>query len=789
MERLFLQFFKLILIIEVYMVEEKLLKLSLSDNEVNERVEQGLVNTNSDAKSKSIKRIFFDNLFTFFNLLNVIFAVMLIMVGAFRDMLFLIVIVTNVVIGIVQEIRSKRAVDRLSIVVSSSVEALRNGRLVEIDAEQIVRDDVIVLKSGAQIPCDCEIIEGFCYANESLLTGESDLIEKNPGDRLLSGSFVTSGEVYVKVKNVGKDSYAAKIQQEAKVNKKVNSEIMITLNRIITYCSIALFPVGVALFVNQRFFNDVSFNDAVPAVVAALIGMIPEGLVLLTSTVLAVSVIRLSTKNVLVQQLFCIETLARVDVLCLDKTGTITTGDLEVEKIIVLNDDVSAEVALKSLCACAFDKNSTLNAIDRYVNGDLIKAKEVIPFTSEKKWSGAALADGRSYVLGAAELMFDNSYKELFGEISKIDDTFRVVTLAYSDEEFTSKEVLPEKLVPLALVVIRDKIRENASDTIQYFIGQGVQLKVISGDNSKTVGKIASFVGVPNAEVAVDATTLDTDEKLIEAAEKYSVFGRVTPQQKKKLVKILKNNGHTVAMTGDGVNDVLALKESDCSIAVASGSDAAKNISQLILTDDDFRHMPEVVAEGRRSINNIQRSASLFIVKTIYAAVLALAFIFISYNYPFKPIQMSFLDAFLIGIPSFVLALQPNHNRVKGNFMKNVFMRAWPGSVMVLFNIFTLLFFRGNMSHDQFSTMAAILTALVGVMTVIRLSLPMNALRFALVIFIVTCLTVGIIFFGWFFRFAPLGCFELYLLLILSGITVILYNVIYNVSKRLNKDY
>ena len=771
------------------MVDEKLLKLSLSDLEVKERVEQGLVNINADAKSKSVKRIVFDNVVTFFNMLNLLFAVLLVLVGSYRDMLFMGVVVTNTIIGIVQEIRSKKAVDKLSIVVSSSVDALRNGELVRIDAEEIVRDDLIILKSGMQIPCDCEIVEGFCYANESLLTGESDLIEKNPGDSLLSGSFVTSGEVYVKVKSVGVDSYAAKIQQEAKVNKKVNSEIMRTLNKIITYCSIALFPIGIALYVNQHFINHMSVKESVTGIVAALIGMIPEGLILLTSTVLAVAVIRLSRKNVLVQQLFCIETLARVDVLCLDKTGTITTGDLEVEEIIELDKSVDNNMVLKSLAECAFDRNSTLSAIDSYVNCDYIKATEVIPFASEKKWSGAMLENGRSYVLGAAEFIYkDNSNKELFDKINSIDRTFRVVTLSYSDSEFKNKDTLPESLKPSALVIIKDKIRDNADETIRYFTEQGVQLKVISGDNNKTVEQIATVVGVPNASASVDATTLDTDEKVREAVEKYAVFGRVTPQQKKKFVCCLKENGHTVAMTGDGVNDVLALKEADCSIAVASGSDAAKNIAQLVLTDNDFCHMPEVVAEGRRSINNIQRSASLFIVKTIYAIILAVAFIFINYSYPYKPLQMSFLNAFIIGIPSFVLALQPNHNRIKGKFLKNIFMRAWPGSFMVLLNIFTLLCFKDRFTHAEFSTMVVILTALVGVLTVIRQSLPLNPLRISLIVFIVTCLSVGILCFGWFLRLVPLCCFDLILLLILAAITVILYNVIYNISQMFNKD-
>lgn len=771
------------------MIDERVLKLSLSESEVSERVEKGLVNFNAETKSKSIKRIVFDNSVTLFNILNLFFMVLLILVGSYRDMLFMGVVASNTIIGIVQEIRSKRAVDKLSIVVTSSINVVRSGNIKSIHSDEIVLDDVIILNSGMQIPCDCEVISGFCYANESLLTGESDLIEKELGDKLLSGSFVSSGEVYAKVKSVGADNYAAKIQSEAKTHKKVNSEIMRTLNTIIKYCTIALFPVGIALFINQYYFNGVNIKDTVTSVVAALIGMIPEGLILLTSTVLAVAVIRLSRKKVLVQQLFCIETLARVDVLCLDKTGTITTGDLEVVDIIPIDfDKHEAEVILKSLACNSLDKNSTIKAIDEYINCDYYKALEVIPFVSEKKWSGALLENKKSYVLGAAEFIFDNSKKELFELIDSIDKTYRVVTLAQSENGFESKSGLPDGLTPIALVVIKDQIRDNASDTIKYFTEQGVELKIISGDNNRTVERVASSAAVPNAENSVDTTTLDTDERLAEAAEKYTVFGRVTPQQKRKLVRALKNNNHTVAMTGDGVNDVLALKESDCSIAVSSGSDAAKNVAQLVLVDNDFAHLPEVVAEGRRSINNIQRSASLFIVKTIYSIILALTFIFINVNFPFKPIQLSFTNAFLIGIPSFVLALQPNHNRIKGRFLKNIIVRAWPGSFMVVANIFTLLFFTSKMSYDEFSTMSVILTALVGIMMVIRLSIPINALRGALIVFIITCLSIGILFFGWFFKFTPLSQYCLILLLIMSAVTIVLYNVIYTLSVKLLKD-
>ncbi len=768
------------------MLEEKIISQSLSTDEVNERVLNGLVNKGSGSKSKSIKRIILENTLTLFNFLNLFLLLLLVMVGSHKNMLFVFVVVCNTIIGIVQEIRSKRAVDRLSIVVSSKIDVVRNGKTESINIEEIVKDDIIVLKSGFQIPCDCEIIDGFCYANESLLTGESDRIEKNVGDKLLSGSFVSSGYVFAKVLNVGDSNYASKIQQEATYHKKINSEIMFTLNRIIRFCSIAIFPVGIALFINQYYFNNINFKDTIVSIVAALIGMIPEGLILLTSTVLAVSVIRLSRKNVLVQQLFCIETLARVDVLCLDKTGTITTGELEVVDIDYLgNNKESVDTVLKSIALSSIDNNATINAIDSYINSNTVESVKVIPFSSEKKWSGVRLSDNKSYVLGAAECIYDNSNEELFKTISSVDETLRVVTLGVSDCDFVNNDTLPENITPLAIIKIKDKIRDNADETINFFKKQGVKLKIISGDNDITVKRIAESVGVPNADKSIDVSKL-IDEDIDKAVEENVVFGRVTPQQKKKFVQSLKSNGHTVAMTGDGVNDVLALKEADCSVAIASGSDAAKNIAQLVLADDDFASMPEVVAEGRRSINNIQRSAALFIVKTLYAITLALAFVFININYPFEPLQMSLISAFTIGLPSFVLALQPNHNRIQGKFIKNVIIRAWPASLMVVGNIMTLVFFSNNYSYAEFSTMSVILTSLVGVMMVIRLSIPINVLRCALIIVIISGLTLGMTVFAPLFNIVSLNQFAFTLLIILAVISVFVYNILYSLSCHLN---
>ncbi len=767
------------------MISDRIASLSLNDKEVEERINKGLSNKMPDTKTKSIKKIVFENVVTLFNILNLFLMTLLLLVGSFKNMLFMGVVVCNTIIGIVQEIRSKKAVDRLSIVIASDIEAVRNGKLVSIPAEEIVVDDIIALGAGIQIPCDCEVAEGFCYANESLLTGESDQVEKNVGDKLFSGSYVSAGKVFAKVIHTGKDNYSSKIETEASYSKKINSEIMNTLNKVITFCSIAIFPMGIAMFINQYFFNHETIHDSVISIVAALIGMIPEGLILLTSTVLAVAVIRLSRKKVLVQQLFCIETLARVDVLCLDKTGTITTGELEVVDIESFDSEIETDVILKSLAKCSLDKNETIKAINSYLKCSYLKEKDVIPFSSDKKWSGAVLSDGNSYVLGAAEIIIDKKYKEVFDTIEGIDDDYRVVTLAVSSLPFKDKQTLPENLKPIALVVIRDKIRENASKTIDYFKKQGVILKVISGDNNKTVERIADSVGVPDAHKSIDASTLKTDDEIDKAVENYAVFGRVTPQQKKSFVEKLKAHGHTVAMTGDGVNDILALKEADCSVAMASGSDAAKNTAQLVLADNDFAHMPEVVAEGRRSINNIQRSASLFIVKTIYSFILAFVFIFVNVNYPFQPLQISLTSAFTIGLPSFVLALQPNHNRIQGRFMKNVILRSYPGSIMVVANIIVLICFSGQLSFPEFSTLSVILTALIGVNMVIRLSIPINALRAALIVVVIAGLSVGILCFTELFNFVLPTGFALNLLIILAIISIVVYNVIYTLSTRL----
>lgn len=765
--------------------KNKNLNIGLNSQQVQKRIEEGKVNTDSTVHTKSIKRIFYDNLCTIFNFLNLCFAIALVLVGSYKNMLFLGVVVCNIIIGIFQEIRSKITVDKLSIVVSKNVIAFRDGIETEIAINEIVLDDVIKLSRGNQIPSDCRVIEGSCSVNESLLTGESDLVTKKKGDELLSGSFVSAGECLAVVVNVGENNYVSKIHSSAKYIKKVNSEIMNILNKIIKICSFIIIPVGALLFSRQIFIGNSSVASAVVSTVAALIGMIPEGLVLLTSTVLAVSVIRLSKNKVLVQELFCIESLARVDVLCLDKTGTITCDEMEVIDVIPFGNNSLLEIntALSSISKSSSDNNSTINAIEQYaLNFESKNVVNFYPFSSETKSSGATLESGETYIIGAGEFIFKDNFNLISDEIKKYENDYRTLTIAKTTSQIDGEQ-MPKDLQPIGFILIKDKIREEAKDTIKYFLEQGVNLKVISGDNVKTVENIAKTSGIKNAELSVDATTLITDDDIYHAAQAYNVFGRVTPIQKKKLITALKDQGHTVAMTGDGVNDVLALKEADCSVAMAAGSEAARNVAQLVLIDNNFASMPKIVSEGRRTINNIQRSASLFIVKTIYSTVLALIFVFINFQFPFQPIQMSLIGAFTIGLPSFVLALEPNHDRVIGNFFYNIISKSIPAAItLVLSIVFTeICAYIFNLNIAVVSTMCVVLLSISGILLIIRLSVPFTKLRTALLITVCMGLFLGIVVFNQFFAVCSLNVYQLLILLVLLVIETLLFSLLYKI--------
>ena len=652
--------------------KNKKIDIGLTKEEVENKV-----NYDTSLPTKSIKTIVRENIFTLFNLINILLGVAVFCVGSYKNLLFLIVIFCNTAISIIQEINSKKAVDKLSILAQAKVNCIRDGEKQEIGINSIVLDDLLMLETGNQIVADSIILEGEVEVNESFITGESDVIYKRKGDTLLSGSFVVSGKCKAEVIHIGDENYTSKISSGAKYVKKVNSEIMKSLNGIIKIVSIAIVPIGILLFFNQLGLTENSFKNAVVNTVAAIIGMIPEGLVLLTSTVLAVSVIRLSKRKVLVQELYCIETLARVDTLCLDKTGTITEGTMEVNDIIeITKSKEELEEILSEISSASDDNNSTIEAIRaKYKNKQKWKVINKIPFSSQKKWSGVCFKDKGSYIIGAPEFVLREKYDEYKERIEKYSNDYRVIIVANSEGDFIEKE-LPDKLEVLGFVLISDVIRKEASKTLKYFKEQGVNIKIISGDNPITVSKIAKRAGVENSEKYINMQEIKTKEQLEKAAKEYTIFGRVTPVQKKELVQALKKEGHTVAMTGDGVNDVLALKEADCSIAMASGSDATRNVAELVLLDSNFASMPEIVLEGRRTINNIERSATLFLVKTIYASILAIIFLFVNMPYPFMPIQLTLISTVTIGIPSFVLALEPNKERIKGKFLRNVISRA-----------------------------------------------------------------------------------------------------------------
>ncbi len=699
----------------------------LTTKEVNNLKSQGLVNYKAEVKTKTIGQICMTNCFTLFNFLNVVLAAAIFFVGEYKNLLFFGVVICNTLISTVQEIRSKRTIDKLSLLNQPVATVIRDGKAKEIDIYDIVLGDIIKLSPGNQIVTDSKIISGELLVNESLITGESEPELKKEKDELLSGSFVVSGHAYVKTIHVGADNYSAKISAEAKYLKKVNSEIMNFIKRVIKYVSIAIVPIGILLFIHQLGLDGNTFNNAVVNVVAALVGMIPEGLVLLTSTVLAISVIRLAKYNVLVQELYCIETLARVDTICLDKTGTLTKGEMEVVKTVSLLDTSDDEIA-KALGSMSYhmeSDNQTMEAINKkYLKKDNKKVLEIVPFSSQNKWSGISF-EKESYILGAPEIVLKDT-KAIKKELEMYTSDSRVVLLAKSNKKLNKQ--LPNDIVPMALVLINDKIRPDAKRTLEYFKEEGVDIKLISGDNPKTVVGVAKKVGLENVKY-IDLS--HTNKPIEELINDYNVFGRVKPDQKKAIILALKKEGHTVAMTGDGVNDVLALKEADCSVAMNSGSDAARNVSQLVLLDSNFASMPKVVAEGRRSINNLQRSSSLFLCKTVYATLLALIFLFMSISYPFIPIQLTLISVVTIGIPSFVLALEPNNERINGRIIINVLKKSLPTALTIVSNILIIAVLPDiiRLTSAEVSTLAVLLTGCTGFMLLYRISVPFNTLR------------------------------------------------------------
>ena len=779
----------------------------LTSAQVTERIAAGKVNVNTDVTSRSIGRIFRDNLCTLFNLVNVILGVAIFLTGAYSNLVFMTVIVANTVIGIFQEIRAKMMIDQLRVITSTRAHVVRNGTREDIPVEQLVLDDVIELGRGDQVPSDSVVLQGSCSANESLITGESDVIPKKSGDELMSGSFIVSGQAVARVTAVGADNYASHINNDAKAYKKVRSDIMESLDIIVKYVSISLVPLGILLFGKEMLFSP--HGDMTSAVLhtsAALIGMIPQGLILLTSAVLAVSVFRLAQHRVLVQQIYCVETLARVDVVCLDKTGTITTGEMEVDEVIPLEGSTYDEVlhALKALVAVQTEQgNETSRALVEYVENmqessmadQLISGKvRSIPFSSERKYSGVCFgSDAGNYALGAAEFVLKghDRLEEVQDMIKRLAGVRRVVVVARVDD-FDEEDAITGNVDPLGLVFVKDQVRSTARKTLEYFRDQMVRVNVISGDSPVTVSKVAKSAGVLGADRCVDMSTVTTQEELERVAAECRVFGRVSPDQKKQLVEALQRQGHIVAMTGDGVNDVLALHASDCSVAMGSGSDAARSIAQIVLLDDDFATMPNIVAEGRRSINNLQRSAVLFLTKTLYSIGLAVLFVpIVAYDFPFTPIQLSVLSAFTIGIPSFVLALEPNQDRNRGKFLRNVVTRAIPGAVAVLLVIVASIFAAGAMGASQleFQTMCVLTSSVVGMNVVARQSMPFNAIRIAMFVFCTAGLLFCIFGLSSFLVLANLSSELIIASVIIIAVVMVAFNIAYSKVIKYQKSY
>ena len=734
----------------------------LTQEQVANRISEGLVNFDDQPKTKSIKQIIASNFFTYFNFLNIALGAAVLTAGiinnelfeGLKNCLFMGVIIINSIISIIEEIISKKIIDRLSVISESKVTTIREGKKEELSLDELVLDDVTILTVGHQIVADSIILDGEVEVNESFLTGEPDAILKKKGDMLLSGSFIVSGSCTAKVEHVGQDNYVATISKEAKYQKKANSVIMDSFEKLLKILSIFIIPIGIIMYFSQVNATDGNVPQAIFGTVASLIGMIPEGLVLLTSSVMAVSVIRLSKYKVLVQQLYCMETLARVDVICLDKTGTLTEGRMQVVDFTPLEKHTKEEMEeiINAFAENSLDTNATMIAIkERFTKKSTWKKSKSIAFSSERKFSAISFKDKDAYYLGAPEVLLKEKSK-IVKEIKKYQTDYRVLLLG-SQKVLSDK---PEKIEAIGIILIEDIVRKEAKATLDYFKKQGVMVKIISGDNVSTVLNIANKVGLKNVK-GLDIVDLNKDE-LEKVVQKYDVFGRVTPKQKKWIIEILQESGRTVAMTGDGVNDVLALKKSDCAISIASGSDAARNVSQLVLLNDNFDALPEVVAEGRRTINNIERSSSLLLVKTIYTVLLILFSIIISSKYFFIPIQLTLITGFTIGIPSFILALEPNNDLVKGKFLLKIVSKSLPTALTVVFNIVLVTIFANVFHLDEGleTSLCVFLTAITGFIHLYKICKPFNVIRVSLLTLMILGFLYCAIFQNEFFSLSPM---------------------------------
>lgn len=756
----------------------------LTDEEVRQRVEEGFTNRTDISTDKTTKEIVISNVFTYFNLIFLVITILLIMVGSFRNLTFLPIIIGNTVIGIVQEIRAKKTLEKMSLLTAPHADVIRNGSVKQISTDELVKDDVILLTAGKQICADAVVISGNIQVNESLLTGEADEVEKTEGSTLMSGSFVVSGECYARLEKVGNESYISRLSLEAKsMGDKEQSEMIRSINLIVKWVGIVIIPIGLILFWQSHFVNGESITKSVTSTVAAIIGMIPEGLYLLTTVALALSTMKLARKKVLLHDMKSIETLARVDVLCVDKTGTITEPDMKLKEIFLCKnsgaDGTQTALTLDELKSlildyanASVDNNATMLALKAYAAEALTNNTSALhrtavsqqAFSSSLKYGSVTFSDG-TYLLGAPEFIMHEDFARIEEEIIPYADKGdRVLLFARYNGENVENGI-NGSVTPLGFVALANPIRANAVKTFEYFKSQGVAIKVISGDNPRTVSRIAIQAGIESAESFVDAATLDTEDKIADAVNKYTVFGRVTPKQKKQLVKALQAKGHTVAMTGDGVNDILAMKDADCSVAMASGSEAAAQAAQVVLLDSDFAHMPDVVYEGRRVVNNIQRSASLFLVKNIFSLLLSLFSVILMVTYPLEPAQVSLISMFTIGVPGFLLALEQNKDRIKGHFITNVMLKALPGGLTDVIAVGALVVC-GEVfciSDASIGTIATLVLSVVGFMILFKISEPLNGMKYAVIIGNIA----GLVFSGFFLK-------KLFALTDLSNICILL---------------
>ncbi|MCS8612427.1 cation-translocating P-type ATPase [Lactobacillus helveticus] len=763
------------------MNEEKTnLETGLTTAEVEQKIAAGEVNKAVDDQFKTNKQIIRENVFTYFNLIFLVLSILLVVVGAYKDLTFLPVIILNTVIGIVQEIRAKKILSKLNVMNATDIGALWNGKEEQVPIEKLVKGDIVLLKTGDQIPADGQVIKGNIRVNESLLTGESDEITKEVGDELMSGSFVVSGNAYMQLEKVGKESYISKLTIKAKaMGNSEQSEMVRSINKLIKWVGIIIIPLGIALFSMSFFVNKMSLYRSIVSMEAAIIGMIPEGLYLLTTIALALSAVRLARKQVMLHDMKSVETLARVNVLCVDKTGTITEPKMSVEKAVPSkNYQGDLDKVIGDFAQNMPADNATMKAVHSFFTQNTgQKASSILPFTSVNKYSGVVFND-HTLLIGAPEMVLRDQFDEYQAEFEKYAKTgYRVLIIADYPGVLTEDDSKLTKPVEVyGYILLTNPIRKEAKATFEYFAKQGVAIKVISGDNPVTVSRVAQQAGIQNSDAYIDASEIP-ENGYEEAVQKYSVFGRVKPEQKRKFVKALQKQGNTVAMTGDGVNDILAMKKADCSIAMASGNSAAVQASQVVLLDSNFARMPMVVNEGRRVVNNIQRSASLFLVKNIFSFLMAIFSLVMVINYPLQPSQITLISAFTIGLPSFLLALESNHNRIRGQFIPNILSRAIPGGLTDMLAVSILVVAGGYIAldHNDVGTTATLLLVAVGMMVLYHISAPLNRFRLLVMLGSFLGLILAIIFLHDLFSLKMISDKAIFILVVLFCATTTIF--------------